>query len=79
MSHDTPEEYLRMRVCQSGMWDAGPVEMEGGTLSDRLGDLQNILHWSHCVRSCRHLVSQRTYTPLTQEYDAFVTWPAEAA
>jgi hypothetical protein len=31
-------------LCQRLMWCAGPVEMEGGTLSDRLGDLQNILH-----------------------------------
>jgi hypothetical protein len=50
----------------------------GGTLSDRLGDVQNILHLRHCVRSCRHLVSQRTYTPLGQEYGAIVVWPVEA-
>ena len=59
------------------MWSAGPVEMEGGTLSDRLGDVQNILHLRHRVRSFRHLVSQRTYTPLKQEYAALVTWPSE--
>jgi hypothetical protein len=65
--------------CQPRMWSAGPVEMEGGTLSDWRGDVQNILHLRHCVRSFRHLVPQRTYTtPLTQEYAAFVTWLAEA-
>jgi hypothetical protein len=65
--------------CQRLMWCAGPVEMEGGTLSDRLGDVQNILHLRHRVRSFRHLVPQRTYTtPLTQEYAALVTWPADA-
>jgi hypothetical protein len=47
-------------VCQSGMWDAGPGKEGGGTRSDWLGDLQNILHLRHCVRSFRHLVPQRT-------------------
>jgi hypothetical protein len=54
-------------LCQPRMWSAGPVEMEGGTLSDWRGDVQNILHLRHCVRGCRHLVPQRTYTPLRQE------------
>ena len=51
---------LGLGLFKPRMWSAGPVEMEGGTLSDRLGDVQNILHLRHCVRSCRHLVPQRT-------------------
>jgi hypothetical protein len=63
--------------CQPRMWSAGPVEMEGGTLSDWRGDVQNILHLRHGVRSFRHLVPQRTYTHLKQEYAALVTCPSE--
>src|SRR5215208_2724061 len=37
----------------------------GGTLSDRLGDVQNIFHLRHGVRTFQHIVPQRTYTPLT--------------
>jgi hypothetical protein len=51
-------------LCQPRMWSAGPVEVEGGTLFDWLGDMQNIFHWRHCVCSCRHLVPQRTESSL---------------
>ena len=35
----TPREHLRTRVCQSGMWDAGPEQMGGGL--DLTGSVQN--------------------------------------
>ena len=54
-------QHLRTRVCQSGMWDAGPDEMGGGTRSDWLGMTRApYTHTSHPGRALGHLVPERT-------------------
>jgi hypothetical protein len=62
VSHSTPHP-VHERVCQPGMWDAGPEGEGGGTRSDWLGE--NPPYTPRAARSVR----SRTKCPRVQTLD----------